>query len=74
MKLKKPNKLEIRAEEVVEIFSKKATLEELREEIEEYVLMRGSDLGSMIVTIERRKKGVYSTIYFSNKNLKKRYH
>jgi DNA-binding transcriptional regulator YdaS (Cro superfamily) len=73
MKRKKPRKLEIAAEEAVEIFSKKITLDELREEITLSYLRRGSELSSMIVLIERKEDGYHSTIYVSRKDLKKRY-
>ena len=74
MKRKKPRKLEIAAEEAVEIFSKKITLDELREEIKKYALLSpGAGLDSMIVLIERKEDGYHSTIYVSRKDLKKRY-
>ena len=67
---KKPNELEIKAREMVEVFSEKTTLKELTGKIEEYTFRMYPKL-SMVVIIEREENKVRSTIYLSKKDLKK---
>lgn len=71
--MRKPSKLEITAREMVEVFSKKTDLEELKEEIKAHAIAMSPYFSAMIVLIKKEKDGYYPTIYLSKKDLKRKY-
>lgn len=70
---RKPSELEIKAREMVEVFSKKATLDELKEQIITDALAMSPELNIMMILIEKKDDGYHSTIYVSREDLKRKY-